>query len=148
VARLATQTPGRVPDPRPLTEGPGPTSSPGSLSAPRVSCRCSPVGFDQQQDAVKFEEMFDQAMHHAMINRMNVLMNSIQNAIRETVASGLQMGPKGPCYSQPESSAVATSRAGSAAMAGFGTQPPPLSTVMPTAGSYPMPPCMFQRQTY
>jgi hypothetical protein len=31
-----------------LTEGPGPTSSPGSLLAPRVACRCSPVGFDRQ----------------------------------------------------------------------------------------------------
>jgi hypothetical protein len=34
---------------RPLTEGPGPTSYPGSLPAPRVACRCSPVGFDRQQ---------------------------------------------------------------------------------------------------
>jgi hypothetical protein len=48
MARLATQTPGRVPDLEPLTEGPGPTSSPGSLPAPRVACRCSPVGFDRQ----------------------------------------------------------------------------------------------------
>jgi hypothetical protein len=37
-----------VPDPRPLTEGPGPTSSPRSLPAPRVACRCSAVGFDGQ----------------------------------------------------------------------------------------------------
>jgi hypothetical protein len=35
----------------PLTEGPGPTSRPGSLPAPRVACRCSPVGFDRQQQA-------------------------------------------------------------------------------------------------
>jgi hypothetical protein len=31
-----------------LTEGPGPASRPGSLPAPRVACRCSPVGFDRQ----------------------------------------------------------------------------------------------------
>jgi hypothetical protein len=31
-----------------LTEGPGPTSRPGSLPAPRVACHCSPVGFDRQ----------------------------------------------------------------------------------------------------
>jgi hypothetical protein len=37
-----------VPDLRPLTEGPGPTSSPGSVPAPRVACRCSTVGFDRQ----------------------------------------------------------------------------------------------------
>jgi hypothetical protein len=49
VARLATPKPGRVPDPRPLTEGPGPTRSPGSLPAPRVACHCSPAGFDRQQ---------------------------------------------------------------------------------------------------
>jgi hypothetical protein len=48
VARLATQMPGRVPDLGPLTEGPGPTSSPGSLLASRVACCCSPVGFDRQ----------------------------------------------------------------------------------------------------
>jgi hypothetical protein len=48
VARLATQNPGRVPDLGPLTEGPGPTSSPGSLPAPHVARRCSPVGFDRQ----------------------------------------------------------------------------------------------------
>jgi hypothetical protein len=49
VARLATPKLGRVPDPGPLTERPGPTSSPGSLPAPRVACRCSPAGFDRQQ---------------------------------------------------------------------------------------------------
>jgi hypothetical protein len=49
VACLATQTPGRVLDLGPLTEGSGPTSSPGSLLAPRVSCRYSSVGFDRQQ---------------------------------------------------------------------------------------------------
>jgi hypothetical protein len=48
VARLATQTPGRVPDLGPLTEGPGPTNDLRSLPSPRVACRCSPVGFDQQ----------------------------------------------------------------------------------------------------
>jgi hypothetical protein len=37
-----------VPDLGPLTEGPGPTSSLESLPAPRVACRCSPVGFDRQ----------------------------------------------------------------------------------------------------
>jgi hypothetical protein len=73
------------------------------------------------EDAVKFQETFDQAMHHAMINQSNVLMNSIQNAVRETMASGLQMGYKGLSYSQPKSSAPAASRAGSATMAGFGT---------------------------
>jgi hypothetical protein len=51
------------------------------------------------KDVVKFQEMFDQAMHHAMINQSNVLMNSIQNVVRETIASGLQMGYKGSCYS-------------------------------------------------
>jgi hypothetical protein len=37
-----------VPDLGPLTEGPGPTSSPGSLPAARVACHCSPMGFDRQ----------------------------------------------------------------------------------------------------
>jgi hypothetical protein len=73
------------------------------------------------------------------------MMNSIQNVVRETMASVLQMDYKGSCYSQPESSAAAASGAGSAAMAGFGTQPPPLSMVMPTVEGYPMPLYMFQK---
>jgi hypothetical protein len=48
VAHLPTQTLGHVPDLGPFTEGPGPTSSPESLQAPRVACHCSPVGFDRQ----------------------------------------------------------------------------------------------------
>src|SRR4051794_3976647 len=36
----------------PLPEGPGPTSSPGSLPALRVARRCSPVGFGRQQDDI------------------------------------------------------------------------------------------------
>jgi hypothetical protein len=49
VARLATPSQGVRQITGPLTKGPGPTSSPGSLPAPRVACRCSPVGFDRQQ---------------------------------------------------------------------------------------------------
>jgi hypothetical protein len=50
VARLGTPSQGVRQITRPLTEGPGPTSSPGSLPAPRVACHCSPAGFDQQQE--------------------------------------------------------------------------------------------------
>jgi hypothetical protein len=46
VAHLATPSQGVRQIIGPLTEGPGPTSCPGSLPAPRVACRCSPVGFD------------------------------------------------------------------------------------------------------
>jgi hypothetical protein len=49
VARLAIPSQGVRQIAGPLTEGPGPTSRPGSLPAPRVACRCSPVGFDRQQ---------------------------------------------------------------------------------------------------
>jgi hypothetical protein len=49
VARLATPSQGVRQIAGPLTEGPGPTSRPGSLPAPRVACRYSPVGFDRQQ---------------------------------------------------------------------------------------------------
>jgi hypothetical protein len=49
VARLATPSQGVRQIAGPLTEGPGPTSSSGSLPAPRVACRCSPVDFDRQQ---------------------------------------------------------------------------------------------------
>jgi hypothetical protein len=50
VARLADQDARSCARFGPLTEGSGPTSNLGSLLAPRVVCRCSPVGFDRQQD--------------------------------------------------------------------------------------------------
>jgi hypothetical protein len=46
VARLATPSQGVRRTTRPLTEGPGATSSPGSLPAPRVACHYLPAGFD------------------------------------------------------------------------------------------------------
>jgi hypothetical protein len=49
VARLATSSQGARRITGPLTEGPGPTSHPGSLLAPRVACHCPPAGFDRQQ---------------------------------------------------------------------------------------------------
>jgi hypothetical protein len=49
VARLATPSQGVRQIAGPLTEGPGPASRPESLPAPRVACRCSPVGFGRQQ---------------------------------------------------------------------------------------------------
>jgi hypothetical protein len=49
VARLATSSQGARRITGPLTEGPGPTSSPGSLPAPRVACHCLLAGFDRQQ---------------------------------------------------------------------------------------------------
>jgi hypothetical protein len=48
VARLATPSQGVCRIAGPLTEGPGPTSRPRSLPAPRVACRCPPAGFDRQ----------------------------------------------------------------------------------------------------
>jgi hypothetical protein len=48
VARLATSSQGARQITGPLTEGPGPTSRPGSLPAPRVACHRPPVGFCQQ----------------------------------------------------------------------------------------------------
>jgi hypothetical protein len=51
VARLATSSQGARQITGLLTEGPGPTSRPGSLPAPRVACHCSPAGFDRQQFA-------------------------------------------------------------------------------------------------
>jgi hypothetical protein len=48
VARLATSSQRARRTTGPLTEGPGPTSCPESLPAPRVACQCSPAGFDRQ----------------------------------------------------------------------------------------------------
>ena len=33
------------------------------------------------EDPVKFQEMFDQAMHHALINQLNVMTNTVKNAV-------------------------------------------------------------------
>ena len=39
------------------------------------------------KDSAKFQEMFDQAMHHALINQSKVMTNSVQNAIYEMMKS-------------------------------------------------------------
>jgi hypothetical protein len=49
VARLATSSQGARRIARSLTEGPGPTSRPGSLPAPRVASHGPPAGFGRQQ---------------------------------------------------------------------------------------------------
>jgi hypothetical protein len=49
VARLATSSQGARRIAGPLTGGPGPTSRPGSLPAPRVASHCPPAGFGRQQ---------------------------------------------------------------------------------------------------
>jgi hypothetical protein len=86
------------------------------------------------EDLAKLQEMFDQAMHHAMTNQSSVLMNSVPNVVRETIASGMQMGYKGPCYSQPKSSATAGARAGNTVVSGTGTQPQQPNTARTGAG--------------
>jgi len=91
------------------------------------------------EDSVKFHDMFDQAMHHAMINQSNVLRNSMQNAIYyQMMTDNYQPRYRGPCYSQPESSAATASRAVASATSSIGTHPPTLSTVQPGIGFYPM----------
>jgi hypothetical protein len=54
VACLATPGQGVRRITGPLTEGPGPTSNPGSLPAPRVACHCSPASFHQQHGVTVF----------------------------------------------------------------------------------------------
>jgi hypothetical protein len=52
VARLATSSQGARRIAGLLTEGPGPTSRPGSLPAPHVASHCPPAGFGRQQPGV------------------------------------------------------------------------------------------------
>jgi hypothetical protein len=61
VARLATLSQGARQITGPLTEGPGPTSRPGSLPAPRVACRCPPAGFDRQHYLGRPGSIWDEA---------------------------------------------------------------------------------------
>jgi len=70
------------------------------------------------EDPVKFQEMFDMAMHHALVNQSNDI---------------------GPCYSQPVSSVAAASRAVASATAGIGSQPMAPSTASASTRSIPMP---------
>jgi hypothetical protein len=60
----------------------------------------------------------------------------------------MQMGYKGPCYSQQESSTAAEARARSIAVLGVGTQPQRPNIAQAGAGGYPMPPYLFQTQVY
>jgi hypothetical protein len=52
VARLATSSQGARRITGPLTEGPGPTSRPGSLPTPHVASHCPPAGFGRQQETM------------------------------------------------------------------------------------------------
>jgi hypothetical protein len=99
------------------------------------------------EESAKFQEMFDQAMHHGMINQSSVLMSLVQNVVRETIAGGIQMEYKGPCYSHLESSATAGARAGSAAVLGIGIQPQP-NAAQTGVGGYPMPPYLLPPQAH
>jgi hypothetical protein len=60
----------------------------------------------------------------------------------------MQMGYKGPCYSQQESSAAAEARARSIAVLGAGTQLQRPNIAQAGAGGYSMPPYLFQTQAY
>ena len=100
------------------------------------------------EDSAKFQEMFDQAMHHALINQSKVMTNSVQNAIYEMMKSNWTPGYTGPCYSQSESSAAATDRATASAAAGIGSQPMAPSTAPAGTGPIPMPQPFFQPTTF
>jgi hypothetical protein len=58
------------------------------------------------------------------------------------------MGYKGPCYSQPESSAATSARSGNATMANTTTLPQHPSTTQAGTGGYSMLPYLFQLQAY
>ena len=51
------------------------------------------------EDPMKFQEMFDQAMHHTMINQPKVRTNSNQNAIYQMMNGNWTPGYTWPCYS-------------------------------------------------
>jgi len=38
------------------------------------------------EDHMKFQEMFDQAMHHALINQSKVMMNYVQNIVHQMIS--------------------------------------------------------------
>jgi hypothetical protein len=100
------------------------------------------------EDSAKFQEMFDQAMHHALINQSKVMMNSVQNAIYEMMKSIWTPGYTGPCYSQSESSAAAADREAASAAAGIGSQPMAPSTAPAGTGPIPMLQPFFQPTTF
>lgn len=54
-----------------MTEGPGPTSSPRSLTAPRVTCRLSLVGFGRRQILTPWRIM----VSHRLFFHMQVLLH-------------------------------------------------------------------------
>jgi hypothetical protein len=77
------------------------------------------------EDTSKFQETFDQAMHHAMINQSNVLKNMIYNTIVDTMGGTLGLhGHKGPTF-LTETSATGAARGGMMASTGVGNYSPP-----------------------
>ena len=83
-------------------------------------------------------------MHHALINQSGVMTNSILNAIYETMKGNWAPRYTGPCFSHPESSATAASRAVASTAADVDSQSIALSAASAGAGAPPMPPPLFQ----
>ena len=72
------------------------------------------------EDPMKFQDMFDQAMHQNMINQPKVMTNSGQNTIYQMMNGNWTPGFTGPCFSQIESSAIAARRTSASPAGGIG----------------------------
>ena len=72
------------------------------------------------EDPVKFQEMFDQAMHHALINQSGVMTSFVKNAVYQMMCGRWEPGYTGSCYSNPETLVAAASRAVASATASIG----------------------------
>jgi len=103
----------------------------------------SPHPITITQDPMKFQELFDQAMHHTLINQSKVMTNSVQNAIYQMINSQLTPGYKGSAYSQLESSAAAATRATTSPAACIGFEPMADGAAQANTGFNPMPPTLF-----
>ena len=93
---------------------------------------------------MKFQEMFDQAMHHALINQSKVMMNYVQNIVHQMMSGQWTPGNIGPVHSQAESSAAAATRVAASLATDIGFQPMAECAAQAGAGFAPMPPAFFQ----
>ena len=92
---------------------------------------------------MKFQEMFDQAMHHALINQSKVMMYYVQNIVHQIMSGQWTPGNIGPVHSQAESSAAAATRAAASLATDIGFQPMAECAAQAGAGFAPMPPVFF-----
>jgi len=97
---------------------------------------------------MKFQEMFDQAIHHVLIIQSGIMTNSVKNAVYQMTSGRWEPRYTRPCYSNTKTSAATASRAPTSAAANISSQLISSNAALACSGSAPMPSPFFQLSVF